>query len=536
MKRTSMKKIKEIIRLGTCGDLSLRQISRALKTSRPVITKFLALFKSTGLTYDEIKSFNDDEVYELFFDNPGKQVDNNDRYAFLSSKFEYFAKELKRKHVTLQKLWEEYIEENPHGYSRSQFFDLYARWRKSCELTMHIEHKAGDKMFVDFTGKKFYLTDKITNKKNPVETFVAILPASHYTFVCSTESQKTVDWIKASEEAFWYFGGTTKVITPDCYKSAITKHDRYDPDINPEYSHFAEHYNTVIMPARPFHPKDKALVENAVKIVYYWIYASLRDQVFYTLGELNRAILAQLEKYNAKKMQSSGLSRLQLFEKIEKNSLGSLPLALYEHKECSKATIQSNYHVLLTKDKHYYSVPYQYYSESIQDKKKKIKADIYYTRESVEIYFKNVRIAVHKRVYSGNKYTTNADHMPEKHRRYLERWNPEKMIYLAKTKGPAVAEFVEKLMANHKHPEQSYNTCRGIIFLSRNYGVERLNKACEKALYLGYVSFSAVREILKNNQEEIEVEPDLFDGILPEHTNIRGKQYFQEKIKEIINE
>jgi transposase len=419
-----MKKIREVIRLGTNTDLSLRQISRALRLSRPVVTKYLTVFKSTGLTYDEIKNLNDDEVYELFFCNPGKEVNNNDRYALLSSKFEYFTNELKRKHVTLQKLWEEYIEENPTGYSRSQFFEHFARWRKSCELTMHIEHKAGDKMFVDFTGKKLYLTDKITGKRNPVETFVAILPASQYTFVCATETQKTEDWIIASEEAFWYFGGTTKAITPDCYKSAVKRPNRYEPDINPEYSHFADHYNTVILPARPLHPKDKALVENAIKIVYHWIYASLRDQVFYTLKELNRAISVQLVKYNSKKMQTTGISRLQLFERIEKNSLGSLPLTLYERKRCSKATIQSNYHVLLTEDKRYYSVPYRYYSESIQDNKNKVKAELYYTRDIVEIYFKNVRIAVHKRSCSGNKYITNPNHMPEKHRRYLERWNP----------------------------------------------------------------------------------------------------------------
>ena len=242
---------------------------------------------------------------------------------------------------------------------------------------MHLEHKAGDKMFVDFTGKKLYLTDRITGEKTPTETFVAILPASHYTFVCATDSQKTKDWIKGTEEALWYFGGSTNAITPDCYKSAVKKHNKYDPEINAEYSLFAEHYDTVILPARPMHPKDKALVENAVKIVYHWIYASLRNEVFYTLGELNRAILTQLEKYNSKKMQVSKLSRAASFEKIEKNALKSLPVTLFEHKSCSKASIQSDYHVKLSEDKKYYSVPYKYYSESLKSGSKRVKADIY---------------------------------------------------------------------------------------------------------------------------------------------------------------
>ena len=535
MKRTSMKKIKEIIRLGENRVLSLRQIAGAVHLSRPVVTKYLTVFKSSGLTYEEIKGFKDEEVYELVFNNPKEKRDNNDRYAILSSKFEYLLKESKRKHVTLQKLWEEYIEENPDGYSRSQFFEHFARWRRSSELTMHIEHKSGDKMLVDFTGKKLYLTDRETGKKISVETFVAILPASHYTYVCATKSQKTDDWIKGSEEAFWYFGGTTKAITPDCYKSAVKKFYRFDPEINPVYSQFADHYDTVILPARPIHPKDKALVENAVRIVYSWIYASLRNDVFYTLQELNTAISTQLDKYNAKKMQATGLSRRELFEKLENNCLKELPIALFERKEYSKAPIQSNYHVLLNADKRYYSVPYRYYEESHRNKKP-IKADIYYSRDFIEIYFCNERIAVHKRVFTGPKYITKPEHMPEKHRRYLERWNPEKIINLAKMKGPSVAVLIEKLINKHKHPEQSYNTCRGIIFLSRSYGMQRLDKACRKALYLGYCSYKAVYDMLKNNREEIEVQPELFSNLLPEHSNVRGKEYFKERLKEMTGE
>jgi transposase len=533
MKRTSMKKIKETIRLGTGTDLSLRQIACAVRISRPVVTKYLTAFKSSGLTYDEIKEMNDNQIYALFFGNRYKWQDSNERYAILSSKFEYISHELTRRHVTLQKLWEEYIEQYPDGYSRSQFCEHFNRWRKSTELSMHLEHKAGDKMFVDFTGKKFYLTDKETGKLKAVETFVAILPCSQYTYVCATETQKTPDWIKGSQLAFRFFGGTTTAITPDCFKSAVTKHNRYDPDINPEYSRFAEHYDTVILPARPLHPKDKALVENSVKIVYSRIYASLRNRTFYTLSELNRAISEELVKYNDRKMQVSQTSRRELFEQHEQESLRSLPVTLYEHKTCCKATIQSNYHVLLSKDKRYYSVPYQYYSESVSGGRKKVKAELFYSRDSVEIYFKGERIAVHKRSHS-QKYTTNPDHMPEKHRRYLERWNPEKIIALAKTKGPFVAELVEKLVSGHKHPEQSYKTCQGIIFLSRTYGCDRLDSACHKALHLEFCSYKAVRDMLKHNREEMDTEPDLSQGLVPDHGNIRGKEYFKTKLRELL--
>ena len=216
MKRTSMKKTKEVIRLGTSTDLSVRQISRAVRISRPVVTKYIAVFKASGLSYEEMKELSEDEVYELFFSGAkNHHSSNTERYAVLAAQFDYLAKELKRPHVTLQKLWEEYIEEHPNGYSRTQFFEHYHRWKKSSDLTMHLEHKAGNRMFVDFTEKKLYLTDIITGTKHPVETFVAILPASQPTYVCATETQKTEDWIKGSEEAFWYFGGSTKAITPN---------------------------------------------------------------------------------------------------------------------------------------------------------------------------------------------------------------------------------------------------------------------------------------------------------------------------------
>ena len=281
------------------------------------------------------------------------------------------------------------------------------------------------------------------------------------------------------------------------------------------------------------HPKDKALVENAVKIVYHWIYASLRNKIFYTLGELNREILTQLEKYNSKKMQVSKLSRSASFEKIEENALKPLPVTLFEYKSCSKASIQSDYHVKLSEDKKYYSVPYKYYSESLKNGSKKVKADIYYTNDVVEIFFKGERIAVHKREYSDKKYITNPEHMPEKHKRYLERWNPEKMINLASSRGKNAALFIEKIIAGHKHPEQSYKTCRGIIFLSNSYGNTRLDKACKKALYLGYFSYNAVSDMLKNNNEDFEEEPDLFSQLLPEHKNIRGKNYYKTKLLEL---
>jgi len=305
-----MKKIMEIIRLYEKGDMSLRKIAIAVKVSRPSVSQYISDYITSGLKYDEIKIMSDDTLLEIFRQNRTKE---SERYKKLSDKFEYFAGELKKKGVTIQKLWEEYNEENPTGYSRSQFYHHYSAWRGLSQITMHVEHKAGDKMFIDFTGKKLQITDKKTGLKHDVETFVAVLGASQLTYVQACESQKKEDWIKATEKALWYFGGVTNAIVPDCYKSVVLKADKYDPDINPEYSDFTRHYQTTVLPARPAHPKDKALVEGAVKIVYSWIYASLRNQIFYSIDQLNQAILQELEKYNSKPMQKLKKSRIELF-------------------------------------------------------------------------------------------------------------------------------------------------------------------------------------------------------------------------------
>ncbi|HOL57708.1 MAG TPA: IS21 family transposase [Spirochaetota bacterium] len=520
-----MKKIREIIRLSEVENFTIRKIARATNVSRPVVSQYIKDFKKSGLKYDEIKDIDDDNLLEML---KNKQETESERYKILSNKFEYFASELKKKHVTIKKLWEEYIESNPTGYSQSQFYHHFTVWRNSSELTMHINHKAGDKMFVDFTGKKLCITDKTTGEKKEVETFVAILPASHNTYVCATESQKTSDWIKASEEAFWYFGGVTKTIVPDCYKSAVTKYDKYEPDINPEYNDFSKHYNTVILPARPGHPKDKALVENAVRIVYWWIYSALRNQTFYNIEELNKAIILELEKYNSKKMQKYNVSRKELFDKIEKNELLPLPVNLYEKKSFSNATIQFNYHILLTEDKHYYSVPYYYYK-----KNQKEKALIVYTETNIEIFFKNQRIAVHKRDRTNNGYSTIESHMPEKHRRYFEKWDSEKIINWAKSIGTSLFEVIKKILEKSQYPEQSFKTCLGIINLEKKFGKDRLLMACKKASYYNYYSYKSIKEMLEKNQEHFEIEDDLFSKILPLHNNIRGKEYFNQKIKEM---
>ena len=265
-RRVSMNKIRETIRLHQEAGLSNRQIARTLGISRPSVSQYLTDYRSSGLSYSAIAAMSDDELVGML---EGVKIELSERYQDLSARFEYYVKELKRTGVTLDLLWHEYKREKPGGYNRTQFCHHFQVWRETDpELTMHLEHKAGDKMFVDYPGKKMMVYDRRTGEGREVELLVAILGASQLTYAEATESQRKEDWIKANGHALRYFGGVTQAIVPDCLKSAVDKTDKYEPDINPEYADFARYHDTVILPARPATPKDKALAENAVKIIY----------------------------------------------------------------------------------------------------------------------------------------------------------------------------------------------------------------------------------------------------------------------------
>jgi len=511
-----MKKIREIIRLNyENGIVSHRKISRAVNVSRPVVAQYLTDFKASGFKYQDIENMPDDTLEEIF---RGSNRSKKKKFEILSGQFEFFAKELKRTGVTLYRLWEEYKADKTDFYSYSQFCYHFQVWRSSSAITMHIEHKAGDKMFCDFTGKKLSVVDRWTGLAREVEVFVSILGASQLTYVEAMESQQKADWIKANENSFYYFGGVTQAIVPDNLLSAVTKADKYEPTINPQYNDFARHYDTVILPARAGKPKDKSLVENAVGIVYAWIFAALRNRTFYSLDELNAAIKEELETYNNKPMQKLKVSRRDLFNDIEKSALKPLPVDLYEWKEFARMKTQFNYHVYLREDNCYYSVPFRYRNKYVE---------LIYSTSTVEIYYKNIRIAYHKRDRSGKRYITKTEHMPPNHK-WMNDWNPDKLRNWALSFGVSTHKLIDIILNSYKHPEQAYKVCLGILNLSKKYSGLRLDKACRRALAFQLYTLKGVKNILDNNLENTPIEEqELFNCTLPEHENIRGKDYYQ---------
>jgi len=508
-----MKKIREIIRFKVTTDMSDRKIARALNISRPVVAQYLKDFNASGLAYEETKDMPDSRFLALFEKQRNKKCA---KYETLSRLFPYFVTELKKTGVTLMTLWHEYQRQHPNGYSYSQFCYHFQVWRNASRVTMHIEHKAGDKMFVDYAGNKLAIVDRKTGKEQPVEVFVAILGASQLTYAEASFSQKSEDWIRSNERAFIYFGGVSQAIVPDNLKSGVTQSNRYEPGINLMFDDFADHYHTVILPARVRHPQDKALVENAVNLVYQRIYAPLRNRTFYSLEELNEAIWDLLEQHNNTPFQRLEISRREIFDKIEKPVLNPLPKERYAIKQCRELTVQFNYHVELREDRHYYSVPWQLKGKRVR---------VVYDDRNVAIYYDNVRIIQYKRDRSPNGYTTLHTHMPS-HHRYYAQWSPKRFIRWAQSIGDDVAEMIQVVLKSRKHPEQAFKTCMGILNLVKEHGPDRLNKACARALGFGFHSYKRIKNILDRGLEE---EPSAESRQLPvfSHENIRGSQYYQ---------
>ena len=276
----------------------------------------------------------------------------------------YIHKELARKSVTLRLLWLEHKAANPDGYQYSQFCFHYHQWRDKLDVCLRQNHRAGEKLFVDYAGQTIPVMDPATGAAQDAYLFVATLGASSYTFAWASLSQELPSWIEANVRALTFFGGVPEIIVPDNLKTGVTKPDYYEPDINPTFHHMACHYGTVIIPARAYKPKDKAKVESAVLIAERWILAALRNYTFFSVEDLNRAIAKKLQEFNDSKFQKMDGSRRSRYETLDRPALKPMPSVPYQYAECRKVRVNIDYHVEV--DSHYYSVPYQLRKEQVE--------------------------------------------------------------------------------------------------------------------------------------------------------------------------
>jgi transposase len=513
-KPIDMSKLRKTLKLHVQGKSKVF-ISNYLGISRNTVKKYLRVFEHLKLTFEELDQLSDAELESRFI----KPVapDENPRIKVLYAYFPLVEKKLKKTGETKTKLWLEYKEKHPDGVQRSQFCEHYMRWSRSvnAKLTMHIDHKAGDKMYVDYAGQTLEVIDPETGEVTDVQFFVAVLGASQYTYAEASYSQRKEDFAFSVENALHYFGGVPQAIVPDNLKAAVTKSDRYEPTLNEFFADFAEHYGTTVLPARAYRPKDKALVENAVKILYTRIYTILKEQKFFSLEELNKAILELVNKHNITNLTGRSFSRKQLFDELEKETLMPLAQDRYEIKKQALVTVLNNGHVMLSEDKHYYSVPYTYI-------RKKVK--ILYCKSTVEIFHQYNRIAVHKRIKSPHNYTTNTEHLASTHK-FTTEWSADRFLRWAGSIDPSVELLISHLLNKKQHPEQSYKSCHGILSLSKKIGNERLTSVCSKALEYGTYSYGMVKPYWKktlifHEKKEVQVE-------IPQHNNIRGNNYYK---------
>lgn len=512
-RRLSMRKIKEILRLRLENNCSVRQIAKSCDMGRSTVADYLSRIQATNLSWPLSPELDDDALEALLF--PPSDTDDTPPKRQMPP-MGYLFHELKKKGVTLQLLWHEYKEENPEGYQYSQFCDLYRRWVKNLDVSLRQKYNAGEKLFIDYAGQTIPIIDPKTGEITAAQIFLATLGASNYTFAEASISQELHCWINSHVNAFKFFGGVPHILVPDNLKSGITKPCRYEPDINPTYLDLAQHYGAAVIPARSGKPKDKAKVESAVLIAERWILAPLRNRTFFSLTELNRAIAQRLTEFNTRKFQKLDANRRQLFEQIDKPALKPLPEIPYEFAEWKKARVNIDYHIEVLR--HYYSVPYQLRKEQV---------DVRLTSRTVEILFKNRRVASHVRDNRPGAFTTLTEHMPVSHQKYLE-WTPTRIIKWAAKIGPNTEILISLVLESRTHPEQAYRSCLGIMRLANRYSPERLEAASKRATHIKAYSYKSIESILKKGLDQ---QNPLFDQ--PEntktinHPNIRGEQYYQ---------
>jgi transposase len=510
----SMSKVRQILRLYTQGE-SKRKISELTGIARNTLKKYINQYVKDRLTIDAINAMNDHEL-ELFF-GTAIEPPKDRRYEELQLLLPGYEKEMKRRGVTMTRVWKQYRQLHPEGYEITQFYLYLRQFCKRFKPVMHMEHKAGDKMYIDFAGEKLSITDKESGEIVSVEVFAAILGCSQLMYAEAVGSQKKEDLIRACENALQFFGGVPAAIVPDNLKSAVTKSSKYEPTINETFADFAEHYSTAVLPARAYRPKDKSLVEGMVKIIYRCIYATVSTQVHFTLQSINTAILEALEINNKAAFKGRDYSRRQQFEELEREALQPLPAYRYEFRQQSVVTVMKNGHVCLGADKHYYSVPYRYIGKKVK---------ILFTSLTVEVYYHYEKIAAHQREHRKYHYTTLDEHLASAHR-YVSDWTPEKFIEQGRAVHEDLAKYITLVIEGKMHPEQAYKSCAGILSLERKVGTERLLNACRRANSYAVYNYHIVQQILEKNLDHLGDEEQQQSLTMPEHHNIRGNDYYE---------
>lgn len=510
--RLLMRNVREILRAKWELRLSNRKAAASAAVSAASVVNVLHRASAAGLVrFADVAALGEFELEALLYP---ESAATGAPFPRAEPDCAWIHRERARPGVTLELLHLEYLEQHPGGYQYTAFCDRYREFVKRRGLVMRQHHVAGDKMFVDYSGKKPSLVDASTGEVFEVELFVAVLGASNYSFAEATRSQKVHDFVGSHVRAFEFFGGVARAMVPDNLKSGITRPSFYEPEVQRSYQHMAEHYGTAILPARARKPRDKAKVEVGVQVVQRWVLARLRNRVFHSLATLNEAIRECVDDLNRRRMRDYGKSRVEMFETIERSELRPLPTDRLVITEWKKAKVNIDYHVEF--DHRLYSVPHRYVGEVVW---------ICATSSAIDIQLRGRRIAVHARNGHG-RHSTTPEHMPRSHREHAE-WTPSRILSWASKVGPSTRELCEAILADRPHPEQGFRSCLGILRLAKKYGDGRLEAACSRCVAVRARSYRSVESVLRHGLDKLGVEDvsDVADAPL-DHENVRGRDYY----------
>jgi transposase len=515
-KTIDMYKIRQLLRLYASGRGS-KFISNSTGIARNTVKKYLLQFVSLRLTMTDIEAMSDAQLASAFLIE--KPTLENPRIIDLELLLPALAVRLKKRGVTKKMLYQQYISQCPDGFKHSAFLERLNAFTGMSKPSMRVPHKVGDKLFIDFTGKRLSIVDILSGEVQEVEVFVAILGCSQLTFVTAVASQKKEDFIVACERALHFYGGVPEAIVPDNLKSAVKKAGRYESELNDSFAAFAAHYNTYVFPARVYKPKDKALVEGAVKIIYTSIFTKIDEAVYHNLDTLNTAIRVHLDAHNNTLLTGCDYSRRQQFESLERDVLKPLNKYGYDPMTAKVATVGKTGYV--TVDYRYYSIPYKFIGKKIK---------LMYNRTKVEAYSDHQLIAVHVRSFTKEKYIQNEQHLASWHR-YPAEWNPEKFIADGMQIDAVVADYIEKVLARNEYPEKNYRACQGIINFKKRVGETRLINACKRADSFNVYNYAMIERILLSKADFIPLDEEgkqaNNEPTMPHHDNIRGEDYYQ---------
>jgi transposase len=513
-KKVSMRKTREVLRLHFELHLGQRQIARSACLSQSTVHDYLERFTAAGLSWPLPPEMTEAGLESALFPPAAKPAKTEETRPLPD--FSHLHDELQRhKHTTLQLLWEEYRAANPDGYGYSRFCHHYQQWRSQRDVVMRQQHRAGEKLFVDWAGAKIPIHSRDSDAVHEAPLFVAVLGASSYTYAEACWSQDMGCWIGAHVRTFEFIGGLPELVVPDNTRTGVSRACRYEPDLNPTYQEMAMHYGVGVLPARVRKPRDKAKVEVGVQIVQRWIVAALRHRRFFSLQELNLAIGELLDKINQRPFRKREGSRSALFAEVDRPALRPLPAERFDLSVWSPATVNIDYHIQF--ERSFYSVPYQLVREVVE-----VRA----TPAVIEIFHKGTRVASHVRLHKPYAAATNPDHRPKSHRAHLD-WPPSRMVQWAHSVGAHTAEVVAKIMESYPHPEMGYRSCLGIIRLGQRYPAPRVEAAAERALATGAVSYKSIESILRRCLDQQPLSTNVSSQPRTAHNNVRGAEYFQ---------